>query len=103
MTGQKVLDLIGAPGRLAEVERFCPESCEAPASADFNRLDLIVEELFLNIAMHACPGEPVRLACSMPAPLLVELEFSYRGPKFNPSTDAREPDLNASLAERPIG
>jgi anti-sigma regulatory factor (Ser/Thr protein kinase) len=103
MTGRRVLDTVAVPGELGNVTRFVRESCGAPAGADFARLDLIVEELFLNISMHACPGEPVRVVCGLVEAGLAELEFLYGGPYFDPTTDAPEPDLDASLAERPIG
>jgi anti-sigma regulatory factor (Ser/Thr protein kinase) len=98
-----VLDTIAVPGQLGPVTRFVRAHCGAPAGEGLHSLDLIVEELFLNIATHACPGGPVRIVCSRTAPDLAEVEFSYGGPRFDPTTDAPEPDLTASLAHRPIG
>jgi anti-sigma regulatory factor (Ser/Thr protein kinase) len=92
-----------------------PAMLEIPASADNlatviafvgrgdPRLDLVVEELYLNIAMHADPGGSVRIHCSVPEPEVVEVRFEYGGPRFDPTTDAPQPDLDASLAERPVG
>lgn len=94
-----VLDTVAAPGNLAAVTRFVRHHCAAP-SQDTAPLDLIVEEVFLNIATHACPDQPVRIACSSPS----SLEFIYGGPAFDPTTDAPPPDLDApSVAERRIG
>ncbi len=94
-----VLDTVAAPGNLAAVTRFVRAHCAAPGR-DTAPLDLIVEEVFLNIATHACPNQPVRIVCSSPA----LLEFIYGGPAFDPTTDAPPPDLDArSVVERRIG
>ena len=94
-----VLDTVAAPGNLAAVTSFVRAHCAAPGQ-DTAPLDLIVEEVFLNIATHACPNQPVRIACPGPA----SLEFIYGGPAFDPTTDAPPPDLDASsVAERRIG
>ncbi len=103
MNESRVLETVAAPDRLPEVTRFVRECYRAAPGCDAAKLDLIVEELFLNIAMHACPGELVRVACSLAGPSLVSLEFSYGGPPFDPTSDAPAPDLDASLADRPIG
>lgn len=103
MTEPRVLDTLAEPARLAEVTQFVREHCGAPPGRDLNELDLIIEELFLNIAIHACPGKPVRVACSVKEPGTAEVEFTYGGPAFDPTTDAPEPDLTAPLADRPIG
>ncbi len=67
------------------------------------RLDLVVEESFLNIAMHACPGETVEVECAGETGS-VTVVFRYPGPAFDPTgADAPEPDLEAPLAERRIG
>ena len=98
-----VLDTIATPGQLAGVTRFVRENCGAPPGSETNRLDLVVEELFLNIALHGSPGGPVRIICAPDGPGIVALEFSHGGPPFNPATDAPEPDLDAPLADRRIG
>ena len=103
LNGPRVLDTVAAADRLAEVTGFVRASSFGAPQSDPSKLELIVEELFLNIAMHACPGEPVRVVCSLAGPSLVALEFSYGGPPFDPTLDAPTPDLDASLADRPIG
>ena len=52
--------------------------------------------------MHACPNEPVRIACWAPTTGMINLEFLYSGPEFDP-TKALPPPLNATPATRPIG
>ncbi len=95
-----VLDTVAAPGNLAAVTRFVRHQCAAP-SQDTAPLDLIVEEVFLNIATHACPDQPVRIACSSPS----SVEFIYGGPAFDPTTGVPPPpDLDAlSVTGRRIG
>lgn len=97
-----VLDTVAAPGNLAAVTCFVRDHCAAPGQ-DTAPLDLIVEEVFLNIATHACPNQPVRIACSTTSPG-ASLEFVYGGPAFDPTVDASPPDLDApSVTERRIG
>jgi anti-sigma regulatory factor (Ser/Thr protein kinase) len=92
-----MMDTTAIAANLAGVTNFVRESCgESP------KLDLIVEELFLNIAMHACPGGPVHITCMQAPAGVAALEFSYGGPPFDPST-APDPDLDAALPQRPIG
>ena len=95
-----VLETVAAPGNLAAVTSFARAHCAAPGQ-DTAPLDLIVEEVFLNIATHACPDQPVRIACSSPS----SLEFIYGGPAFDPTTDVPPPpDLDApSVTGRRIG
>jgi anti-sigma regulatory factor (Ser/Thr protein kinase) len=100
---QAVLDTVAAPGNLADVMRFVRDRCARPGQ-ETGPLDLIVEELFLNIAMHACPDEPVRIGCfTPPASGLASLEFVYSGPAFDPTAQAPPPGLDASLADRRVG
>jgi serine/threonine-protein kinase RsbW len=104
MSQAKVLDTIASPGRLEDVTRFVREACGVPPDQEVARLDLIVEELFLNIATYACPGELVHIACSgIGSPHIASVEFSYGGPRFDPTSDGPAPDLDASLADRRIG
>lgn len=94
-------ELLGASaGNLASVTAFVHRNC--PIKNEDNHVDLVLEELFLNIAMHACPDEPVRIACWAPSTGMINLEFLYSGPEFDP-TKAPAPPLNAPLAQRPIG
>ena len=103
MNETRVLDTVAALDRLAEVMRFVRETCGAGREDELPGIDLVVEELFLNIVKHACPGETVRVACSLVEPGLAGLEFIYGGARFDPTAEAPEPDLEASLADRRIG
>lgn len=78
------------------------------AGFSVNRLaevELVLEELFMNVARHAyLDGLPglVEIIWSVPQPGLLCVDIADRGIAFNPLTRA-EPDLNASLNERPVG
>ena len=104
MSELKVFDTIASPGRLEEVTRFVREGCGVAADREVAKLDLIVEELFLNIATYACPGEFMRVACSTAAlPAIASVEFFYGGARFDPTRDAPAPDLDSPLVDRRIG
>ncbi|MCU1234538.1 MAG: putative anti-sigma regulatory factor, serine/threonine protein kinase [Candidatus Solibacter sp.] len=90
-------------GRLAaEVSRFCRENA-LTEDAEF-QLNLVLEELFVNTVRHGgCEGVEnsarVRLRAVSDG---VVVEFADRGRPFDPTT-APAADVNAPLAERPIG
>jgi serine/threonine-protein kinase RsbW len=68
-------------------------------------MDLLVEELVLNVCMHAYPeGEPGVLAItySSPRPGALSVEVADQGIEFNPLS-ASPPDTTLSLEARPIG
>lgn len=70
-----------------------------------DELDLVVEEIFMNIARHAYPKNSpgvVNINYSVPGPGELAVEFSDQGIKFNPLT-AAPPDLALELPERPVG
>ncbi|MFN7919330.1 MAG: ATP-binding protein [Bryobacteraceae bacterium] len=97
------LETIALAANLRAVNEFVRG---AGSSAGFStgmeyRLELIVEEVFLNIARHSCPGEPVRIGCTA-EPGSVALEFEYGGPYFDPRT-APEPPIGAPLSARRPG
>ena len=99
--GQAELTIAASASNLASVTAFVHRNCPIK-NEDNHVLDLVLEELFLNIAMHACPNEPVRIACWAPTTGMINLEFIYSGPEFDP-TKAVAPSLDAPLAQRPIG
>ena len=92
---------------LGEVTRFVREGgheANLPETR-LNELDLLVEEVFMNIARHAYPqGAPgvasVTYFVATPGELVVE--FSDQGIEFNPLV-ADPPDLALELDERQPG
>ena len=71
-----------------------------------SRLQLVVEELFLNVVNH---GQSVANEhCSFMLTLYLRsagtvLIVEDTGPKFNPLASPAQPDVNAPLEDRPIG
>lgn len=73
--------------------------------ARIGELDLVIEELFMNVCMHAYPdGSPgtVAVTYSIPAPGELHVEVADQGGEFNPLT-AAPPDLNLTLERLRIG
>ena len=99
------LETTANPEHLAAAMRFARDSAAAAGfeGDDLLRVDLVVEELFLNIALHACPGEAVRVGCASSSHGEVALAFEYPGPEFDPASAGPPPDLEATLADRRIG
>lgn len=98
---QAELTIAASASNLASVTAFVHRNCPI-SNQDNPVLDLVLEELFLNIATYACPNEPVRISCSAISTGRINLEFLYSGPEFDP-TKAPPPPLDAPLATRPIG
>ncbi|MBR1629653.1 MAG: ATP-binding protein [Lachnospiraceae bacterium] len=80
------------------------ETLGCPAKT-VRKLDLAVEEIFVNIASYAY-GEEAGLATlrieTIEDPLAVELVFLDRGNPYNP-LEKEDPDLSLPAEERPIG
>ena len=72
---------------------------------DMNRLDLIMEEFFMNVARHAYPpgqAGQIELGYAVPAPGILQVEISDSGKIFNPLASS-PPDFSRGLVERPLG
>ena len=70
-----------------------------------DELDLLVEEIFMNIARHAYPENTdgvVSVMYQSSAPGELAVEFGDQGTVFNP-LEARPPDLALSLDQRTAG
>jgi serine/threonine-protein kinase RsbW len=82
--------------RGAEIADLAPE--------EMDKLDLVLEELFVNIARHAYAPEQgdVEVAYAVEAPGRLLVEISDTGPAFNPLV-SDPPDFSRGLAERPLG
>jgi serine/threonine-protein kinase RsbW len=74
-------------------------------AARLGELDLLVEEIFMNIARHSYPKGPpgpVSVSYSVTGPGELAVEFGDQGVEFDPLT-ANPPDLTHDLAQRPVG
>jgi serine/threonine-protein kinase RsbW len=68
-------------------------------------LDLLVDELIMNVCMHAYPDDrsgDVTITYSVLAPGELSVEVADQGVEFNP-LDAQPPDLTLSIEGRPVG
>ena len=68
-------------------------------------VDLVIEELFMNVASHAYPygaTGTIHITWSVPKTGLLSIEIIDQGTGFDPLSNG-EPSLAASLDDRPIG
>ncbi|MGB6945068.1 MAG: ATP-binding protein [Bryobacteraceae bacterium] len=74
------------------------------ASHQFEKLDLVLEEILINVARYAYSPETgvVEVACWSAGDGKLRVEVIDFGRVFNP-LDAAPPDLSLGLADRPIG
>ena len=69
------------------------------------QLDLVIEEIFLNVCLHAYPdGSVGRVSVSywVAAPAELKVQVADQGVEFNPLI-AESPDTSDDLEHRPIG
>ncbi|MCY4153032.1 MAG: MFS transporter [Aestuariivita sp.] len=86
------------------IEEFCAEHWEAAAHE--YRIQLVVEELFLNLIHHVEDEEGLDDTVTFQlkrTPQGAELTIVSSGPEFDPFDDAPEPDLDSPVDERTVG
>jgi serine/threonine-protein kinase RsbW len=91
-------------GPVTDFVRKGAREAELPESR-LGELDLLIEEIFMNIARHAYPrGAPgvVNVTYRVPRPGELAVEVGDQGIEFDPLA-AAPPDLTLDLAQRPIG
>lgn len=103
----EVLRIAAEQSALGEVTEFVRAGGrDAGFSAErLDELDLIVEELFVNVARYAYRGGGsgvVELRYAVPGDGLLRVEIADQGAAYDPLQLA-EPDLTAKLAERKVG
>jgi anti-sigma regulatory factor (Ser/Thr protein kinase) len=74
------------------------------APQDMEKLDLVMEELFVNIARYAYAPEygEVEVGYTAEAPGRLAVQLSDSGREFNPLA-SDPPDFSRGLADRPLG
>ena len=93
--------------KLPDVLAFLDEQLEA-ADCPMNlqmKLDIAVEEIFVNIANYAYPdggGTALIRVGFIPDPLTVEITFTDRGVPYDPLAKP-DPDVHLSAEKRQIG
>jgi serine/threonine-protein kinase RsbW len=94
------------PAQLSVLTEFLREfgSAAALAPTQLGNLELALEEIFLNIAMHGSePGVAPRVEVSLSLNTdAVTMTVEDDGPQFDPLS-LPPPDVTASLADRPVG
>jgi serine/threonine-protein kinase RsbW len=91
-------------GPVTEFVRKGAREAELPESR-MGELDLLIEEIFMNIARHSYPeGAPgvVNVIYRVSKPGELAVEVGDQGIEFDPLA-ATPPDLTLDLAQRPIG
>ncbi|MDR2612878.1 MAG: ATP-binding protein [Deltaproteobacteria bacterium] len=95
--------------RLGEVTSFAVGDLYSAYCGSAYRVELAVEELFVNVCRHAYGGGkgPVEITREL-APdgeggEMLEITVADRGRPFNPFTEAPVPELEGELAGRRVG
>lgn len=97
------------PAQIDSLQDFCAfvrrgaEAIELPGE-EIDKLDLVLEELFVNIARYAyAPGQgDIEVAYAVEEPGRLAVEISDSGRAFNPLA-SQPPDFTLGLADRPLG
>jgi len=92
---------------LAPVVKFVREGGRSArlGQTDLDRLELVLEEVFLNLVHHAyAPGRAgiAEVAYAVQGPGALSVQVADHGAPFNP-LEQDDPDLELALDERPIG
>jgi serine/threonine-protein kinase RsbW len=97
------------PAQVNSLKEFCAfvragAEGAGMSAVEMDRLDLVLEEVFMNVARHAyAPGEgDVEVGYQAEGPGRLLVEISDAGSAFNPLA-SDPPDFRLSLAERPLG
>jgi serine/threonine-protein kinase RsbW len=103
-----VFETIGEPGNLGAVTEFVRQAARSAAfdEDDVLTVDLIVEEIFLNIAMHGYKGRlpgPVAIDCASPGIGVLTIQFQDCAEAFNPLAAEKSLELDVPLSERREG
>jgi serine/threonine-protein kinase RsbW len=102
----KCLILPASAGSISAFSEFVRGGAVAAGVAqdEFEKLDLILEEILINVARYAYTPETgaVEVAYAPAGPRKLRVEIADSGRVFNP-LEADPPDLSRGLADRPIG
>src|SRR5258708_22957620 len=101
-------ETIAEQGQLASVTEFVRKAAREATfnETDMLAVDLIVEEIFLNIAMHGYkdgPPGPVAIHCDSPEAGVLTIRFQDWAGEFNPLAADNSPANQVPLSQRRIG
>lgn len=92
----RLADVTGAIEELGEREQWPPEF--------LFRMNLVLEEMTLNVMTHGRSAGASELEVVVTCKAdTVSIEIIDDGPRFDPLSDAPQPDTDAPLDERPVG
>jgi serine/threonine-protein kinase RsbW len=102
----KRLTLPASAGSISAFREFVRGGAVAAgvATEEFEKLDLVLEEILINVARYAYAPETgaVEVAYAQAGAQKLRVEIADFGRVFNP-LEADPPDLSRGLADRPIG
>lgn len=104
----RIISIPSDKGRLYEVQDFVRDCMRGSGANQFAQaqVELVVEEVFVNIADHAYDGRAdgeVRVCCSMDnLNHVLLIAFADRGDRFDP-LEHRDPDVSKGPRGRPPG
>ena len=101
-------ETIGEPGSLGAVTEFVRQAARSAAfdEEDLLTVDLIIEEIFLNIAMHGYEGQRpglVAIHCASSGTGVLTNQSQDWADAFNPLAGESIPALDVPLSERREG
>lgn len=106
--GYKTIKVLADMANYTTVINWIVEQCmQAKITTSFaTKLQIAVEEIFVNIASYAYPPKEgdVEISYYYDDKLnQIEMTFIDSGKPYNPLTEAKQPDITLSAEERPIG
>lgn len=93
---ERLAEVAGAIEELGEREQWSPEF--------LFRMNLVLEEMTLNVMTHGRKAGASELEVVVTCDDdTVSIEITDDGPRFDPLSDAPQPDTGAPLEDRPVG
>lgn len=107
-TDYKTIKILADMANYTSVIDWIIEQCNQTkiSTSAITKLQLAVEEIFVNIASYAYPPKEgdVEISYYLDNELnQIEMKFTDSGKPYNPLTEAKQPDITLSAEERPIG
>ena len=107
-TDYKSIKILADMANYTTVINWVIEQCEQTklSTSAITKLQLAVEEIFVNRASYAYPPKEgdVEISYCLDKELnQIEMNFTDTGKPYNPLTEAKQPDITLSAEERPIG
>lgn len=107
-TNYKTIKILADMTNYTTVINWVVEQCKQTelSTSAMTKLQLAVEEIFVNIASYAYPPKEgdVEISYYLDKKInQIEMNFIDKGKPYNPLTEAKQPDITLSAEERPVG